>query len=263
MYSGKLSYLPWLDNQSATHTSENTDSLEQSDKAKPEETEGSSREKQNNVSREDQQVSKRLEDIHVHVANATATSVEQPGTQVVDTANTSSAPTDHNNETSTPISASETKCSTSDDTQQPQEECKKVVKQFGPKADLLSPLPAPIPENWKTFEREFLAVTFLMIAHMAHNFFGDPRFSIGSGKIRIVICDGQITRVGMFGLLTKADTGEHLEIEGVHRIDTRAFRLEPLTSPGMLTIDGESVHYGPIQCQIQPSLARVMCRKRQ
>ena len=252
-----------MDDQSATHTSENTDSLEQSDKAKPEETEGSSREKQNNVTLEDQQVSKRLEDIHVHVANATATSVEQPGTQVVDTANTSSAPTDHNNETSTPISASETKCSTSDDTQQPQEECKKVVTQFGPKADFLSPLSAPIPENWKTFEREFLAVTFLMIPHMAHNFFGDPRFSIGSGKIRIVICDGQITRVGMFGLLTKADTGEHLEIEGVHRIDTRAFRLEPVTSPGILTIDGEPVHYGPIQCQIQPSLARVMCRKRQ
>ena len=52
-----------------------TQTLEQSDKAKPEETEGSSREKQNNVTREDQQVSKRLEDIHVHVANATATSV--------------------------------------------------------------------------------------------------------------------------------------------------------------------------------------------
>ena len=117
LYSGKLSYLPWLDDQSATHISENTYSLEQSDKAKPEETEGSSREKQNNVTLEDQQaVSKRPEDIHVHVANATATSVEQPGTQVVDTANTSSAPTDHNNETSTPISASETKCSTSDDT---------------------------------------------------------------------------------------------------------------------------------------------------
>ena len=116
MYSGKLSYLPWLDDQSATHISENTYSLEQSDKAKPEETEGSSREKQNNVTLEDQQVSKLQEDIHVHVATTTATSVEQPGTQVVDTANTSSAPTDHNNETSTPISESETKCSTSDDT---------------------------------------------------------------------------------------------------------------------------------------------------
>ena len=37
----KLSYLPWLNNQLATHTSENTDSLEQLDKAKPVETEGS------------------------------------------------------------------------------------------------------------------------------------------------------------------------------------------------------------------------------
>ena len=102
-----------------------------------------------------------------------------------------------------------------------------------------------------------------MIPHMAHNFFGDPEISIGEGKIRIVICDGNIKRLGMLGMLTKADTGGHMEIDGVLRRDVKAFRLEPFTSPGMLTIDGEEVYYGPIQCQIHPSLARVMCRKRQ
>ena len=52
----------------------------------------------------------------------------------------------------------------------------------------------------------------LMIPHkiMAHNCFGDPAFAIGTGKFRVVIVDGQISRLGMFGLLTKADTGEHL-----------------------------------------------------
>ena len=56
--------------------------------------------------------------------------------------------------------------------------------------------------NW---ERDFMAVTLLMIPHMAHNFFGDPAFLIGTGKIRVVIVDGQISRLGMFGLPIKAD----------------------------------------------------------
>ena len=96
---------------------------------------------------------------------------------------------------------------------------------------------------------------------MAHNFFGDPTFAIGTGKIRLVIVNGQISRLGMFGLLTKTDTGEHVEMNGVLRKDAMAFRLEPLTSPGMLTIDGEEMYYGPLQCQIHPTLA-FMCRKR-
>ena len=134
--------------------------------------------------------------------------------------------------------------------------------QFGPKTDLLPPLSGPIPENWEMIERDFLSITPLLIPHMAHNFFGDLAFAIGTGKIRMVIVDRQISRLGMFGLLTKADTGEHVEMNGVLRKDAMAFRLEPLTSPGMLTIDGEEMYYGPLQCQIHPTLARVMCRKR-
>ena len=101
-----------------------------------------------------------------------------------------------------------------------------------------------------------------MIPHMAHNFFGDPAFAIGSGKIRVIIVDGQITRLGMFGLLTKADTGEHVEMNGVLRKDMKAFRIELHTSLDMLTVDREEVYYGALQCQIYPTLARVMCRKR-
>ena len=66
----------------------------------------------------------------------------------------------------------------------------------------------------------------------------------------------------MFGLLTKADTGQHLEMECVLRKDVMVFHLEPHTAPGMLTIDREEVYYGPLQCQIHPTLARVMSRKR-
>ena len=103
-----------------------------------------------------------------------------------------------------------------------------------------------------------------MIPCVSSNFFGHPAFPIGTGKIRVVIVDGQISRLDMFSLLKKASTSlrEHLEMNGVSYKDVKAFRLEPYTSPGTLIADGEKVYYGPLQCQIHPTLARVMCRKR-
>ena len=136
------------------------------------------------------------------------------------------------------------------------------VRQFGPKADLLVPLSEPVPSSWEVLEGEFLAITVLMIPHMARSFFGDAEFNIGTGKFRIVICEGRMSRLGMLGLLTKADTGAHLDMDEVVRKEAIAFRLEPQTTPGLLTVDGEQMYYGPLQGQIHPGLARVMCRKR-
>lgn len=41
-------------------------------------------------------------------------------------------------------------------------------------------------------------------------------------------------------------------------IPVTAFRLEPETSGGHMTVDGEVVDYGPIQAELMPSLANVM-----
>ena len=245
MYSGRLSYLSWNANsseQSGTQTSDNLDSQRQPRKAKEEDADPPTK-KRVSITVEIEEDSKKEEP----VADAMATTPEQTGTQTVDTSH-SPAPTTLT-ETKSEIPASEqctgSELSNHDSSQQAPRE---ISKQFGPKADLLSPLSEPVPDNWETLEREFMGVTPLMIPHMAHNFFGDPEISIGEGKIRIVICDGNIKRLDMLGMLTKADTGGHIEIDGVLRRDVRAFRLEPFTSPGMLTIDGEEVYYGPIQC---------------
>ena len=194
---------------------------------------------------------------------ASPSTTQHTGTLLIDT--------DTSTQIETKITKSEAKeseqvttseVSTHGDDQLPPQEVQELIKQYGPKADLLPPLSEPVPDNWKVLDKEFMAVSILMIPYMAHNFIGDPDVSIGMGKIRVVICDAQITRLGMFDMLTKAKTGQHVEMEGVTRTDMRAFRLEPYTSPGLLTVDGEEVYYGPIQVQIHPALARVMCRKR-
>ena len=135
-------------------------------------------------------------------------------------------------------------------------------RQFGPKADLLVPLSEPVPSSWEVQEGEFLGAMVLMVPLIAHDTFGDAEFRMGTGKFRIVMCEGRITRMGMIGLITKAGTDANQNMDGVLRKEAIAFRFEPQTSPGTLTIDGEVVYYGPLQCQIHPGLARVMCRKR-
>ena len=267
LYRGKISFLPCeteSTEQSTTQTNDSTDPQEQADKPQQELSDKPQQEQSERVSSsEEGKVSVTIdleeEKQEVKEEGTSADTTEQTGTGEQQADPKSPATGIQVEVQTTPNSQSEQSADSAlDDKQQTQEN----FSQFGPKADLLPSLSGPVPENWETIERDFLAITPLMIPHMAHNFFGDPAFAIGAGKIRVIIVDGQISRLGMFGLLTKADTGEHLEVNGVLRKDVMAFRLEPHTSPGMLTVDGEEVYYGPLQCQIHPTLARVMCRKR-
>ena len=131
----------------------------------------------------------------------------------------------------------------------------------GPKPDLLPELNEATPDHWKVIEGEFLAISPIMIPLLSSNFFGDPRMSIGTGRIRILYIQ-RMSRFGMLGLLTSAEKGTHIERPDVHTIDVKAFRLEPYTEEGIMTVDGEVVKYGPMQAQVHQHLARVFCRKR-
>ena len=67
--------------------------------------------------------------------------------------------------------------------------------------------------------------------------------------------------VGMIQMMMSLESGLRISDHGDTKIiPVLAFRLEPDPSfpPGLLTVDGECVEYGPIQAQVLPSLARVM-----
>ena len=135
---------------------------------------------------------------------------------------------------------------------------------YGPKPNLLSvSLSEPVPSNWETLETEFIGIVPTMVPCMAHGFYGDPSLPIGSGNIRILVLENALTRMGLFGMLTGAESGKHIGMDGLQVIDVKAYRLEPLTAPGMLTLDGEQIFYGPHQVQVHPGLARIMCRIKQ
>lgn len=131
-----------------------------------------------------------------------------------------------------------------------------------PAADLLVPLSEPVPDSWTSKEDDYLGVITYMIPMVASEFFAERDFVTGSGKIGLMWISGDISRRGAYSVVAQAGTGRHVEMEEVFTIGVKAFRLEPLSPPGMMTVDGEQVKYGAIQAQIHPGLARVMTRRR-
>ena len=133
----------------------------------------------------------------------------------------------------------------------------------GPVADLLPALTDPVPENWKTIEGDFISIMCNTIPLLAHGFAADIRCVTGSPKFYILYVKDDVGRTNLFSMLMDAEAGSWIHKEGVHTLCTRAFRLEPLTYPGMLTVDGEVLEYGPCQAQVHPNLVSVFSRKRQ
>ena len=264
LYRGKISYLPYNPNSIEQSSIEKNNTQRQPGKTDMEET-NSSIKRQVNVKIDVEEESGAEE----ASKEPSTVNTQQTGTQAADTGTSTQVESTpfESQVTGSKQEHTDSDISTHDDSQGQEEGKQKLVesvKQYGPKADLLPPLSEPVPGNWESLEREFIGIALLLIPHMARNFFGDPEVCIGTGKIRLVICGEQITRLGIFGLMTKSDvSGQHLEIDGILRKDVTAFRLEPYTIPGMLTVDGEEVHYGPIQVQVHHALARIMCRKRQ
>lgn len=132
----------------------------------------------------------------------------------------------------------------------------------GPQTDLLPALSEPVPGNWKTVEGDFNSVNIVMTSHVANGIRGHPDMTIGTGKFSVNYATGNMSRMGMLSMLTNADTGGQVNLENFYSVNAKAFRIEPITTPGLVTVDGEVVPFGPIQSQVHAHLGRVMCRKR-
>lgn len=132
----------------------------------------------------------------------------------------------------------------------------------GPPTDLLVPLNDPLPSTWVTKDDSYLSVTPLMVPFMSRTVFGDPNLQIGSGKFRLMWVDGSMSKLEALKMFKNTEKGKHVEMDKVKLIDVKAFRIDPITPDGMMTVDGERVSYGPMQAQIHPHLACVMSRKR-
>ncbi|MBN3281024.1 SPHK2 kinase, partial [Polyodon spathula] len=130
----------------------------------------------------------------------------------------------------------------------------------GPVDGLLQPLDQPVPKNWVTVEGDFVLVLALYQSHLGADLFAAPQARFDDGAIHLSFVRAGISRGVLLRLFLAMERGTHQEIESpfISHIQTRAFRLEPLSHRGTLTVDGELVPYGSLQAQVHPGMGRLI-----
>ncbi|XP_073458799.1 sphingosine kinase 2 [Aquarana catesbeiana] len=130
----------------------------------------------------------------------------------------------------------------------------------GPKDDLLPPLGQPLPKSWVTVEGDFVLVLGIYQTHLGADLFTAPFSYFDDGLVHLFFVKAGISRTALVRLFLAMEKGTHVGMECpyVVHVPVRAFRLEPLTTKGILTVDGERVEYGPVQVQVHRGLGNLI-----
>ncbi|XP_023121200.1 sphingosine kinase 1-like [Amphiprion ocellaris] len=135
-------------------------------------------------------------------------------------------------------------------------------KTGAPVDSLLPGLDQPVPESWTVVkEEDFVLVLAIYQSHLAEDLWTVPGAMADDGVIHLFYVTAGISRPALLRLFLAMEKGAHLACGCPHLVyeKVRALRLEPITPQGMITVDGEMVEYGPVQAQIHPGLAKLIC----
>ncbi|GCC44985.1 hypothetical protein chiPu_0028999, partial [Chiloscyllium punctatum] len=120
-----------------------------------------------------------------------------------------------------------------------------------PSDHLLPPLDQPVPGHWETLEGEFVLVLAISQSHLGADLVAVPLARFSEGRLHLCYVRAGISRPALLRLFLAMGRGAHfgLACPYLHCVPALAFRLVPLGSPGIVTIDGERVEAGPLQAQ--------------
>ncbi|XP_057673072.1 sphingosine kinase 1-like [Corythoichthys intestinalis] len=134
-------------------------------------------------------------------------------------------------------------------------------KTRAPVDSLLPGLDQPVPESWTVVKSEdFVLVLAIYQSHLAEDLWAVPGAMADDGIIHLFYVTAGISRPALLRLFLAMEKGAHLACGCPHLVyeKVRALRLEPISPEGVITVDGETVEYGPVQAQIHPGLARLI-----
>ncbi|XP_037545466.1 sphingosine kinase 1 [Nematolebias whitei] len=135
-------------------------------------------------------------------------------------------------------------------------------KTTSPVDSLLPGLDQPVPESWTVVkEEDFVLVLAIYQSHLAEDLWMVPGATADDGLIHLFYVTAGISRPALLRLFLAMEKGAHLACGCPHLVyeKVRALRLEPASPQGVITVDGEVVDYGPVQAQVHPGLARLIC----
>lgn len=127
---------------------------------------------------------------------------------------------------------------------------------------LMTPLEQPVPQNWTLVEeREFVLVLAMFQSHLSEDLMAAPGARADDGIIHLFYVTAGVSRAALLRLFRAMQSGTHLDCGCAHLVYVRAqaIRLEPLSADGVMTVDGERVHCGPVQAQVHRAAARIIC----
>ncbi|KAL6053709.1 hypothetical protein STEG23_018942 [Scotinomys teguina] len=134
------------------------------------------------------------------------------------------------------------------------------VSTWGPADHLLPPLGSPLPPDWVTIDGEFVLMLAILPSHLSADLVPAPHARFDDGVVHLCWVRSGISRAALLRILLAMEHGNHFSLGCPHLgyAAAHAFRLEPLTPRGVLTVDGELVEYGPMQAQVHPRLATLL-----
>lgn len=114
--------------------------------------------------------------------------------------------------------------------------------------------------EWITVEGEFVLGDIARVKYISHDMPMAPASRLDDGLMDLFFVRRGAGRMSITKMFLKMEKGEHTSLPHPflewHRV--RAFRIEPLSSRGKLTVDGELVDYAPLQQHIWPKAANIL-----
>jgi hypothetical protein len=119
----------------------------------------------------------------------------------------------------------------------------------------------PVPDNWVSEEGSYYLVYALNLSLLDPVTLLAPDSEVDDGIMYLVLVRDSMSRMEMIQWLLSTQEAGHVGKTGVDIIPVRAFRIEPIRPTGYMSIDAESVEFGPTQGQILPGKGRLMVAK--
>lgn len=118
----------------------------------------------------------------------------------------------------------------------------------------------PPSADWQVLEGEFVALWVMNVAWATHSVLAAPHARLADGYMDVLIIRKGITRWRLLTAFLKIATGEHLLLPEMEYYKVRCLHLEPLSSKGLLAVDGEEINYRAVEMNVLANHAQVFCR---
>ena len=119
----------------------------------------------------------------------------------------------------------------------------------------------PVPKDWIAEEGEYYMVYITKCSLIDPITLLVPDSKLDDGVLWLVIISPSLTRKEMIQWLLNTEHGGHVGKSGVRLIPIQAFRIEPVGTEGLLSIDAEKYEFGPVQGQLLPMKGNLLSAK--